>query len=99
MGIGTKPDSKKALDWHFQLSKAGGPDRFNDGLVSCLAAGTGDKKLEDEVKRWLENNATSHSACQNMLLRLAETSGEPISVKKHAAGVGWISEDDELHKA
>ena len=88
VGIGCEPDRLLALGWYFEIFKATGSNRYNDELVNCLRAGSGESGVERSVVAWIQDSASRNQAAANMLRDLSTgTAREPV---KHDAGVGYL---------
>ena len=88
VGIGCEPDRLLALGWYFEIFKATGSNRYNDELVNCLRAGSGQSEVERSAVAWIQESASRSEAAANML-RDSSTGNarEPV---KHDAGIGYL---------
>lgn len=90
VGIGCEPDRLLALGWYFEIFKATGSNRYNDELVNCLRAGSGESEVERSVVAWVQDSASRNQAAANMLRDLSTgTAREPV---KHDAGIGYLGD-------
>lgn len=91
VGIGCERDRLLALGWYFEIFKATGSSRYNDELVNCLQAGSGQSEIERLVVASIQESARRSEAAANMLRSLSTgTAREPV---KHDAGVGYLGDD------